>query len=285
VDESGRVVGIAARQFGEELRLRARRGVVLASGGFVFNDTMVARHVPQIQGYTKIGTEGDDGRGIQMAQAMGAATSHMSGAQVAIWASPALMCRSLLVNGEGQRFVNEDTYAGRIGQRALLAERGLCYLVLNEAAFADTPEYLRMGQRPTWVAETVAELEQEIGLPERSLQTTVEVYNYHARRGSDPAFHKRSSYVRPLTPPFAAIDLRARPYADRSGYLVFTLGGLSTSPQGHVLDMDGESVPGLYAAGRASAGIAAYGYISGTSIGDATFFGRRAGRSAAHAIA
>nr|MDP9101719.1 flavoprotein [Actinomycetota bacterium] len=48
-----------------------------------------------------------------------------------------------------------------------------------------------------------------------------------------------------------------------------------------VLHLDGEPLPGLWAAGRASQGLAAWGYVSGTSLGDGTFFGRRAGRLAA----
>ena len=66
-----------------------------------------------------------------------------------------------------------------------------------------------------------------------------------------------------------------------SGAAVFTLGGLATDVDGHVLDLDGRPIPGLLAAGRASSGLAAWGYISGTSLGDSTFFGRRAGRTAA----
>jgi 3-oxo-5alpha-steroid 4-dehydrogenase len=68
-----------------------------------------------------------------------------------------------------------------------------------------------------------------------------------------------------------------------TGFGVFTTGGLATTLDGEVLDLTGSTIPGLYAAGRASAGIHAWGYISGTSLGDGTFFGRRAGRAAARA--
>jgi len=65
----------------------------------------------------------------------------------------------------------------------------------------------------------------------------------------------------------------------------FTLGGLHTLPTGEVLDPDGQIIPGLYAAGRTTSGVAAGGYCSGLSLGDGTFFGRKAGRSAAMAPA
>ena len=82
-------------------------------------------------------------------------------------------------------------------------------------------------------------------------------------------------WSRPLRPPYGVVDLRGTPYG------IFTLGGLHTSPQGAVLDVEGDPIPGLFAAGRVTSGIPARGYCSGTSLGDATFFGRRAGRSAA----
>jgi 3-oxo-5alpha-steroid 4-dehydrogenase len=64
-------------------------------------------------------------------------------------------------------------------------------------------------------------------------------------------------------------------------WAVFTLGGLHTRTTGEVLDPDGRDIAGLYAAGRTTSGIAAYGYCSGISLGDATFFGREAGRRVA----
>ena len=85
-------------------------------------------------------------------------------------------------------------------------------------------------------------------------------------------------------PPFGAVDLRPKPRADgslRSRYWVFTLGGLHTTIDGEVLDLAGSPIGGLYAAGRTTSGIQAWGYISGTSLGEGTFFGRRAGRSVA----
>jgi 3-oxo-5alpha-steroid 4-dehydrogenase len=69
----------------------------------------------------------------------------------------------------------------------------------------------------------------------------------------------------------------------RAIYATFTLGGLATDPEGRVLDASGAVVPGLYAAGRTAASLAAHGYASGISLGDATFFGRRSGAHAAAA--
>jgi 3-oxo-5alpha-steroid 4-dehydrogenase len=286
VVEGGRVVGVVARQYGEERAYRARHGVVLTTGGFVDDDDMLAQHAPRLVGMDKISCGGEDGSGIRMAQALGAGVRHMGAGQVGFHAVPALMARGVVVNRVGQRFVNEDTYPGRIGQAALFQQGMGCWVVLDEQGFEQVPEGERWGVQPHHVAETLAELEQLTGLPAGSLQATVALYNQHAARGEDPVCHKDPRWLRPLEPPFAAID-PARSFRGPSdppvgsGAAVFTLGGLATDVAGHGLDLDGAAVPGLYAAGRATSGLAAWGYISGTSLGDGTFFGRQAGRTAA----
>jgi 3-oxo-5alpha-steroid 4-dehydrogenase len=110
----------------------------------------------------------------------------------------------------------------------------------------------------------------------------VREYNEAAARGDDPAFHKRAPFLQPIgTPPasgIGAIDLRVDHGAI---YATFTLGGLVTDPDGAALDDEGQRVSGLYAVGRTAASLAAHHYASGISLGDGSFFGRRAGRVAA----
>jgi 3-oxo-5alpha-steroid 4-dehydrogenase len=285
VVEDGRVVGVVARKFGEPVTIRARKAVVLTTGGFVDDDEMLRQHAPQLVGHEKVSCGGEDGSGIRMAQAVGAAVRHMSAGQVAITLIPGMAARGMVVNGQGQRFINEDCYPGRIGQAALFRQGLDCWVVLDEKGYEEVPENERWGVRPHFVAATVAELEAELGMPTGALQKTVELYNQHAANGEDPLFHKRTQFVRPLEPPYAAIDpkrcFRGPNDPPGSGAAVFTLGGLQTGLDGHVLDLDGGPIPGLYAAGRATSGLASWGYVSGTSLGDGTYFGRRAGRAAA----
>jgi len=128
------------------------------------------------------------------------------------------------------------------------------------------------------VEDSIEELEKSLNFPAGSLQRTASYYNEHAARRDDPLFHKGRDYVAPLsTPHFAALDYTT----DTALYTVFTMGGLHTTIDAEVLTADGETIPGLYAAGRTTSGIAAQGYSSGLSIADATFYGRRAGRAAA----
>ncbi|MEO6884833.1 MAG: FAD-dependent oxidoreductase [Jatrophihabitantaceae bacterium] len=277
MDEDGRVCGVIASQYGQERAVRARSGVVLAAGGFAFNDEMATQYAPLLHRTPiKIGTDGDDGHGIQMAQAVGARVKRMDSVECALpFNAPRALVKGILVNKLGQRFVNEDTYMGRVGQSALVHQDAQVYLIIDEANY--TPNWL--GVTATSVCQTVSELESELGLPAGSLESTLGYYNRYAAQGSDPQFHKRAPSVVPLTGALAAFDLNPGTFP----YAVFTLGGLHTRVDGSVLDLDGTPIAGLFAAGRTTSGIAALGYASGLSLGDSTFFGRLAGLTAAGA--
>lgn len=284
----GTVTGVVARQYGRELTIRVRRGCVLTTGGFVDNDEMLAAHAPLLLGHTKVSSGTDDGSGIRMAQAAGAAVRHMSTGQVGISLIPGLAARGIVVNDKGQRFVNEDTYPGRIGQAALFTQGMRVWVVVDEEAFEAVPEEQRWGVQPAHLAETADELGAAMDLPPGALAATLCRYNEFAAAGTDPDQHKAARWLRPLRAPLAAIDVRAgiRPPAEAgdrrgTGASVFTLGGLHTDRHGRVLDIDGAVMPGLFAAGRAAVNLHGQGYISGTSLGDGTFFGRRAGIAAA----
>jgi 3-oxo-5alpha-steroid 4-dehydrogenase len=182
--------------------------------------------------------------------------------------------RGLMVNARGQRFINEDAYQSDVGEAALRHQDGQVWLIVDDSFYeVPFPPATIAG-----VGESIEELESEVGFPEGALQQTVAFYNEHAARGEDPLFHKSSEFVTPLTtPPFAALDYRV----EHSLWSVFTMGGLHTTVDGEVLSADGDRIPGLFAAGRTTSGLAAQGYSSGLSLADGTFFGRRAGRTAA----
>ncbi|TFV57844.1 FAD-dependent oxidoreductase [Mycobacterium sp. PS03-16] len=276
-ESDGRVTGICARQYGEDVTIRARRGVVLATGSFAYNDAMVTAYAPRIAGRPAASIEQHDGQAIRMAQALGADLAHMDATEVAIFADPQQLVRGILVNGRGQRYVPEDTYPGRIGQLTLYQQDNVAYLIIDgeaqdEAMASLSPQL--MLRPPTWVCDTVAELEAEMSLAPGSLQATVAAYNAGAERGEDPLLHKKPEWLRPIGSPVGAIDLR-----EATGG--FTLGGLKCSLEGEVLHVGGAPIPGLFAAGRSTAGLAAWGYASGISLGDGSFYGRRAGRHAA----
>ncbi|MGW4330067.1 FAD-dependent oxidoreductase [Nocardia sp. NPDC004573] len=278
VDDDDRVVGVLARRYGKPVAVRAERGVVLATGSFAYHKEMIEGYAPRLIGRPAAAIEEHDGIGIRLAQALGAELAHMDATEVAFFGDPQLLARGILVNGRGQRYVTEDTYPGRIGQATLIQQDNQAYLVIDEASYEEalttetsTPFFR---QPPTWVAETIAELEAEMGLPGQALQATVECYNLHAANGEDPLLGKKPEWVRPLRGPVAAFDMR--------GFTAgFTLGGLRTDLDSRVLHVSGEPIPGLFAAGRCTSGLCAGGYVSGASLGDGSFYGRRAGIAAA----
>ncbi|MFC9894852.1 FAD-dependent oxidoreductase [Nocardia sp. NPDC127579] len=278
VDDDDRVVGVLATRFGKQVAVRAERGVILATGSFAYHQQMVEQYAPRLIGRPAASIEEHDGIGIRLAQALGADLANMDATEVAFFGDPQMMARGILVNGRGQRYVPEDTYGGRIGQLTLIQQDNHAYLILDEtgyeAALATVTATPFFRQPPKWAAETVAELETEMGLPEGALQSTVNTYNRHAAEGADPLLGKKPEWVRPLTGSLAAWDMR-----NFTGG--FTLGGLRTDLDSRVLHVSGEPIAGLFAAGRCTTGICTGGYVSGASLGDGSFYGRRAGGSAA----
>ncbi|ABH00037.1 conserved hypothetical protein (plasmid) [Rhodococcus jostii RHA1] len=110
------------------------------------------------------------------------------------------MARGILVNGRGQRYIAEDTYASRIAQETLLRQNGDVFLVLDESSYEEALQSESttavMRGMPTWVCETVEELESEMGLPIGGLRSTVELFNQHAATSSDPFFFEKAEWVR-----------------------------------------------------------------------------------------
>ncbi|TVZ02180.1 FAD-dependent oxidoreductase [Trebonia kvetii] len=282
-DESGQVAGVTARHFGQDLRYRARKGVILTTGGFVDNEEMLAAHAPVLLGHGKVSDGGDDGSGIRMACALGAATRRMGMVEAALIAPPSLAYHGILVNALGQRFINEDVYPGTYSHAALLHQPAPWWVIIDQEGFEAAAATEAPGLQPQHVAETAAELGSELGMPAGALETTIATYNQDAARAEDRYFHKNARWLRELNGPLAAVDPRVLGVAagTKTGIAGFTLGGLHTTVDGAVIHVSGRPIPRLYAAGRAAAGIHGEGYVSGTSLGDGTFFGRRAGRAAA----
>ena len=280
IRDGERIVGILCRKEGELRALRARRGVVLCCGGFIMNREMVEKYAPRLKDGTPLGSAHDTGAGILMGMGAGGAAINMSEGFVSvIWYPDGIFCEGVFVNEQGQRFVNEDCYHARGGHHCLNQTGRRAYMVVDSRIYTKPPLYSAAEVRE--VGETFEELERGAGFPPGTLTATMATYNRFAARGEDPLFHKQPEFLRPLDqPPYALLD-----FSIDSGifYPAFTLGGLDTTVDGEVRTPSGSLIPGLYAAGRTAAGVprSGEGYASGMSVGDATFFGRRAGRKAA----
>ncbi|MGI9284279.1 MAG: FAD-dependent oxidoreductase [Pseudomonadales bacterium] len=282
IDAYGQVHGLVVRKDQKEHYVRARNGVILCAGGFVMNEAMLQRYAPfLLQGNLPTGNPGDDGSGILMGLGAGAAAINMHEGFVSLpFYPPSSLTNGIFVNASGQRFINEDCYHGRVGYYCLQQAGDRIYLIFSAEDFADYQQHSYLNADIAGTGETIDELEQELQLPAGSLEHTVAFYNENAAKGHDPLFHKAAEWLKQIAAPFAALDCTP----GRGAFIpMFTLGGLDTLSSGEVLTPAGDVIKGLYAAGRTTAGVprTAAGYGSGMSVGDATFFGRMAGRAAA----
>jgi 3-oxo-5alpha-steroid 4-dehydrogenase len=279
VDGSGCIVGVKARQAGTDLFVQARAAVILAAGSFNLNAEMTAEHLPIVAKHGRpLGIPSNDGAGVLLGRGVGAVTEAMDGviATASIY-PPADLIKGIVVNRNGERFVNEDVYHGRLAYFIERQPEQTAYLIVDSEIFA-YPEQGTHRLIDGW--ETVHEMEIGLGVPQGSLMATLNEYNRDAAAAEDRRFHKRPEWLKPLDKgPYAAFDLSF----SSSTYAFIALGGLKTDVEGRALDAGGQPIEGLYAVGACAAHFPMNGgeYASGQSLGPGSFFGRRAGRHAA----
>jgi 3-oxo-5alpha-steroid 4-dehydrogenase len=285
------------REYAQPRLIRAGRAVVLAAGGFIFNRQMVKEHAPQYARGWKNGHAGCDGSGIRLGLSVGAQADRLN--SVSAWrfiTPPYAWPRAMVVNTRGERFCNEEVYGATLGHEMVEKQGGRAWLVFdarlrNEAlreclfgglwAFQALPA-LAMMLLGAKRGRTVEQLAQRIGADPGTLLQTLAQYNAAARGECGDPFGKSPEMRAVLAHgPFYAIDLSIG--APLFPLATITTGGLAVNEaDGHVRDLNGDDMPGLFAAGRTAIGIPSSRYMSGTSLADCVFSGRRAGRAAAH---
>ena len=279
IEDAGRIVGVVVRIDNRNHFVRATKGLVLATGGFVMNEAMRRKYCPETFRVNSPIGDKDDGVGIELGVGAGGDAIHMEQFFTTCpWTMPESHAYGVFVNVHGQRFINEDCYHGRVSRCAVDQPGGKVYLLLDNAHFIQPMDFAQITIAGT--GETWEEVGRELEMPEGTLATTMAFYNKHAHEGRDPLFDKRAPILTPLDQgPFVALELDFQ----TSYFSFFTLGGLRTSVRGEVLDRASEPIAGLHAAGRCTSGLPAWGhgYSSGMSLADCTFFGRQAGRGAA----
>jgi 3-oxo-5alpha-steroid 4-dehydrogenase len=281
VENDGRIAGALVTIGGKQRAIRAKRGVVLACGGFIHNREMLKQYAPELFDCSvPWGNAAEQGDGINMGIAAGAVALRMhQGFAIAPIYPPENVLSGIVVNASGQRFISEESYHGVLGDAIAYHQRGQAWLITDQ----DSDFGFRQDNfLPVAEALTIGDIAAQLQFPRGALQNTVAYYNRYAANGDDPMFQKSASYLRPLQgPPYKAWDLSV----SQAFFPAHTFGGLHTTVDGEVLSSFGEQIPGLYAAGRNTAGIPTAPYIaSGLSVGDCTFFGRRAGAAAARKV-
>ncbi|MGN9761746.1 3-oxosteroid 1-dehydrogenase [Streptomyces sp. SD31] len=313
--ESGAVAGAVVTRDGAPALVRARRGVIVGSGGFEHNAAMRDRYqrAPIGTDWT-VGAKENTGDGIQAGARLGAALGLMDDA----WWGPSIplpdqpyFCLAertlpggLLINAAGARFVNEAApYSDVVHTMYDVHDTSPAipsWLIVdqnyrNRYLFKDVLPALPLpaawydsgAAHKAWTLDALA---TSIGVPATALRTTVDRFNSQALRGEDPDFHRGdSAYDHYYTDPSVRPDSCLAPlwlppyYAFRivPGDLG-TKGGLLTDARARVLREDGSVIRGLYAAGNASAAVMGHSYAgAGSTIGPAMTFGYIAARDIA----
>jgi len=318
VVEDGRVVGAVVEHAGERRTVRVRCGVVLGSGGFEHDAAMREKWLPQpTSPEWSTGAPSNTGGGIRAGLAAGADVATMDDA----WWGPTIplpsgpwfclaernLPGSIMVNGEGERFMNEalpyveavqTIYAGE----ATGVQHVPCWMVIDQRY---RNRYLFAGLSPRqpfpgrWYkngtikkASTVEGLAEQIGVPADKLRATLERFNGFAERGVDEDFHRgESTYDKYYSDPTVTPNPSLHRIDQAPFYAVKivpgdlgTKGGLVTDERARVLRPDGSVIDGLYAAGNASAAVMGRTYPGpGGTIGPAMTFGYLAALDLAHA--
>nr|NLU60078.1 FAD-binding protein [Pseudomonas sp. BIGb0427] len=279
--------------------IRAEKGLLLSCGGFIFNRELVARHAPQYLAGLPLGSSACDGSGLLLGQSAGASLARMD--KISAWRfinPPLAWARGMIVNGLGLRYCNEEVYGATLGHAMVEEQRGKAILILNRALVRQALK--QVGPGKVWNFQrlpvllnllfnakrgnSLEQLAERCALPAGNLRQSVAQYS-SAARGTSPtrwASRRRCSARwtaapgMPSTCPMTAACSPARP---------LTLGGLRVDERsGAVLDLHGAPIAGLYSAGRNAVGVASNLYVSGLSLADCIYSGRRAAAHiAAHA--
>jgi 3-oxo-5alpha-steroid 4-dehydrogenase len=276
--------------------VRARRGVVLSTGGYIYNPALIDQHAPHYRQGWPVGGAGCDGSGLRLGQSVWAGDSGLN--NVSAWrfiTPPAAWPKGLVVNQRGERFCNEQVYGAKLGYEMVEHQGGKAWLLLDSKlrweavrqclfgglwAFQSLPALMLMF-KVARKARTLTDLARNIGVDAATLRTQVDAANAAARGECEDAFGKSADMRQELKHgSFFAIDISI----DQKMFplATLTLGGLRVNElDGHVRNVQGHDIAGLFAAGRTAIGLASSRYVSGLSLADCVFSGRRAGSAAA----
>ena len=281
-DANGAAVGVKATgASGETVTVNAK-AVVLASGGFGANLDMVVKYKPELKGFMTTNAPGIQGQGIEMAQAIGAATVDMDQIQIhpTVEANTAALITeglrgdgAVLINEEGKRFIDEVGTRDVVSAAEIAQTGSYSWLVVDQAmvdASSVIQGYIKKGYTVT--GETYEELGKAMGVDAAAFAETMDKWNGYVEAKNDPDFG-RTSFANPLnTAPYYAVKVTAGVH--------HTMGGLKINANTEVLNEKGEVIPGLFAAGEVTGGVHGANRLGGNAVADFTVFGRIAGAAA-----
>jgi len=269
---------------------RARHGVVIAAGGYIRNRAMMARYAAPYVRTLPIGSFGDDGAGIRLGASAGGVGDHLD--RISAWRfinPPYDWTKGVVVGASGDRLTNEEQYGAHLSRAIYEQSDGRAWLVVDDAIWraalqevnsGDLFEFqkfpVKQAQKGAKKAGSIAELAGKIGVPAEAMEAAIRAYGDAARSGAPDPMGKSDACRQAFGPgPYYAINLRHE--MPISPITALSTGGLRVDEHsGGVLNESGQTVPGLYAAGRSAIGIPSNNYVSGLSLADCTWSGRRA---------
>jgi 3-oxo-5alpha-steroid 4-dehydrogenase len=271
-----RPVAAIERRYARPLTIAAGRGVILAAGGFAANRTMMREHAPHARGALPLATAGDDGGGIGLGTRAGGVTALLD--RVSVWrflTPPPALTSGVLVDQHGAKICDQTLYGAAIGAE-IVRRGGRAWLLADSSIIRQARGQVRGST--LWFQQ----IQARYLLSRAGKVTAATIEAVAAKAGVDPAGLRATIGAGTgYQPPFSLIDCSVRPSLFFPAP-VLTLGGLAVGQEtGQVLREDGAAITGLYAAGRTAVGICSGSYVSGLSIADCVFSGRRAGRHAA----
>jgi len=276
--------GVVVESGGAVKRLKAAKAVIIASGGFGANAELVKRYDPSLVGYETTNFK-DASTGEVMIAAMenGADAAGINYVQIHPTFSNTpgknniLITEGLrgegfiLVNTEAKRFVQDLDRRDVVSAAILSQPNKYAYLIGSKETYHPKVEaYKKSGL--VFEAETLAEVAEKAKLNSKVLAATVSEYNGYVKARKDPVFARKNMEKQILTGPFYAI--RVKPAIHH------TMGGVRINTKGQVLDLDGNVIRGMYAAGECTGGIHGTNRLGGNAVADCLTFGRIAAENA-----
>ncbi len=293
VGDDGAVNGcIAERTDGSTITVNAKT-VILATGGYAASSDLVYKYsngaiTTKLTSCAATST----GDGLALAENVGGNLINLDQIQVHPLGDPIDDCgcvsefvgnwlsatEYMFVNKEGKRFINEDNTRYAISMAELQQTDGQMWLIVDSSAIAgdDTRNELidkLLSDGHSVKADTLDELAEKIGVDADTLKATVEAYNAGMTSGKDEFGKATSEDSTILQAPFYA--------SLRTPTVHYTMGGIQIDTGAHVLNADGNAIPGLYAAGEVASGIHGNNRLGGNAYPDIITFGRIAGTNAA----
>ena len=261
----GPVLGVEAeRRNGRRLVIRARRGVVVATGGFGANAELVGRFAPRLGHLRSTNLPGTTGDLIAPLEDIGAAST---------------VERMIFVNRAGERFIAEDRPSSKLSAAVLAQPGGIAFPILDVNGYSAMRTLSRamfdraLMRGDAFEANSIPELASLLQIPAEALVATVEAYNEAVETGHDPVGRRAVVLMHRIA---------RRPFygAKVTMCVNCTLGGIAITPRAEVLDRHGRVIPRLYAAGEVTGGVHGANYMGGNALSDVFTFGRIAGENA-----